>query len=140
LVELSRRDGVTIFISTHFMNEGERCDRVSLMHAGQVLASDAPKRLVRARAAVNLEQVFIGYLEEASGRPAKSPACRRARKGATSIVSSSLEREPTRRKLRRRADSRCLRFPHRPAVLLYARHGAGAHARPVRLAFAFCGR
>ena len=40
MVELSRRDGVTIFISTHFMNEAQRCDRISLMHAGKVLASD----------------------------------------------------------------------------------------------------
>ena len=40
LVELSRHDGVTIFISTHFMNEAERCDRISLMHAGRVLATD----------------------------------------------------------------------------------------------------
>lgn len=35
MVDLSRRDGVTIFISTHFMNEAERCDRISLMHAGK---------------------------------------------------------------------------------------------------------
>src|SRR6476660_2801622 len=34
LVDLSRNDGVTIFISTHFMNEADRCDRISLMHAG----------------------------------------------------------------------------------------------------------
>ena len=42
LIDLSRNDGVTIFVSTHFMNEGERCDRISLMHAGKVLASDPP--------------------------------------------------------------------------------------------------
>ena len=41
LVKLSREDGVTIFISTHFMNEAERCDRMSLMHAGKVLVSVA---------------------------------------------------------------------------------------------------
>jgi hypothetical protein len=41
LVELSRRDRVTIFLSTHFMNVAERCDRVSLMNAGKVLVSDA---------------------------------------------------------------------------------------------------
>ncbi|MEA7515249.1 hypothetical protein ONK27_26980, partial [Salmonella enterica subsp. enterica serovar Virginia] len=34
MVDLSRQDKVTIFISTHFMNEAERCDRMSLMHAG----------------------------------------------------------------------------------------------------------
>ena len=41
LIDLSRKDGVTIFISTHFMNEAERCDRISLMHAGRVLVSDS---------------------------------------------------------------------------------------------------
>ena len=35
LIDLSRNDGVTIFLSTHFMNEAERCDRISLMHRGQ---------------------------------------------------------------------------------------------------------
>ena len=35
LVELSRHDKVTIFVSTHFINEAERCDRISLMSAGQ---------------------------------------------------------------------------------------------------------
>src|SRR5690606_15245495 len=54
LVELSRRDRVTIFISTHFMNEAERCDRMSMMHAGRVLDSDAPARLVEKRAAATL--------------------------------------------------------------------------------------
>ncbi|HOB95979.1 MAG TPA: ATP-binding cassette domain-containing protein, partial [Aquabacterium sp.] len=49
LIELSRRDRVTIFISTHFMNEAERCDRISLMHAGKVLVSDTPASIVRQR-------------------------------------------------------------------------------------------
>ena len=65
LVELSRRDRVTIFISTHFMNEAERCDRMSMMHAGKVLDSDTPAALVAKRGAASLEQAFIGYLLEA---------------------------------------------------------------------------
>ncbi len=67
LVELSRRDRVTIFISTHFMNEAERCDRMSMMHAGKVLDSDAPAKLVEKRGAKSLEDAFIGYLLEAAG-------------------------------------------------------------------------
>jgi len=75
LVRLSRDDGVTIFISTHFMNEAERCDRVSLMHAGRVLAQGTPAELVRARGARNLEEAFIAYLEDAAGdAPAPAPA------------------------------------------------------------------
>lgn len=66
LVELSRRDQVTVFISTHFMNEAERCDRMSMMHAGKVLDSDVPAKLVEKRGAKTLEEAFIGYLIEAS--------------------------------------------------------------------------
>ena len=65
LIELSRRDRVTVFISTHFMNEAERCDRMSMMHAGKVLDSDAPAKLVEKRGARTLEEAFIGYLLEA---------------------------------------------------------------------------
>jgi ribosome-dependent ATPase len=67
LIDLSRNQGVTIFVSTHFMNEAARCDRISLMDAGRVLATDTPANLVRARGADNLEEAFISYLEEASG-------------------------------------------------------------------------
>lgn len=73
LVELSRRDKVTIFISTHFMNEAERCDRMSMMHAGKVLDSDTPAQLVARRGARNLEEAFIGYLREADGTPPAAP-------------------------------------------------------------------
>tara|TARA_R110001592_G_scaffold363372_2_gene686220 strand:+ start:95083 stop:97839 length:2757 start_codon:yes stop_codon:yes gene_type:complete len=65
LAELSRRDKVTIFISTHFMNEALRCDRISLMHAGKVLVCDEPQHLVEARGATSLEEAFISYLEDA---------------------------------------------------------------------------
>ncbi len=65
LIELARRDRVTIFISTHFMNEAERCDRISLMHAGRVLVSAAPLELVRESGAQSLEQAFIAYLKKA---------------------------------------------------------------------------
>ena len=74
LIELSRRDRVTVFISTHFMNEAERCDRMSMMHAGKVLDSDAPARLVAKRGASSLEEAFIGYLVEAGGGAAPDAA------------------------------------------------------------------
>jgi ribosome-dependent ATPase len=67
LSDLSRQDGVTIFVSTHFMNEAERCDRISLMHAGKVLISDTPAAIVSKRAAASLDDAFVAYLEEAVG-------------------------------------------------------------------------
>ena len=66
LIRLSRENGVTIFLSTHFMNEAERCDRMSMMHAGKVLAQGPPAQLVAERKAKNLEAAFIGYLEDAA--------------------------------------------------------------------------
>ncbi len=70
LIELSRKEGVTIFISTHFMNEAARCDRISLMDSGQILATGAPAELTRRKNAKNLEEAFIAFLEEAgAARP-----------------------------------------------------------------------
>ncbi|ALS63063.1 multidrug ABC transporter ATP-binding protein [Pandoraea norimbergensis] len=73
LVELSRRDRVTIFISTHFMNEADRCDRISLMHAGRVLVSDPPAKITKDKGAATLEQAFIEYLVEAGGGTPEAP-------------------------------------------------------------------
>lgn len=70
LSDISRKDGVTIFISTHFMNEAERCDRISLMHAGKVLISDTPDRIAAERGNGNLEAAFVAYLQDAIGETA----------------------------------------------------------------------
>ncbi len=72
LSDLSRKDGVTIFISTHFMNEAALCDRISLMHAGKVLVSDAPAAIVAGSKAASLEDAFIGYLVAAGATSAPS--------------------------------------------------------------------
>ena len=66
LIDLSRNHGVTIFVSTHFMNEAERCDRVSLMDSGRVLATDTPQNLIMARGVATLEDAFISYLQAAA--------------------------------------------------------------------------
>ena len=72
IIELSRRDHVTVFITTHFMNEAARCDRISLMHAGRSLACDTPEALIAARNAVSLEDAFIGYLVDADSGAAEA--------------------------------------------------------------------
>ena len=74
MLDLSRNDGVTIFISTHFMNEALRCDRISLMHAGKVLDSDTPKALIAKRGLPTLEATFIAYLQDAVGEQPQQPA------------------------------------------------------------------
>ena len=65
LIGLARQDGVTIFISTHFMNEAARCDRISLMHAGKVLATDTPEAIKANKSSNSLEEAFIAYLVDA---------------------------------------------------------------------------
>jgi len=64
LIDLSREQGMTIFVSTHFMNEAARCDRLSLMHEGRVLATDTPSGLVARRGTTTLEAAFISFLEQ----------------------------------------------------------------------------
>ena len=67
MIQLSRQDGVTLFISTHFMNEAQRCDRISLMHAGRVLDSGTPAELMQRHGHGKLEDTFIELLEKAQG-------------------------------------------------------------------------
>ena len=72
LIELARDDDVTIFVSTHFMNEAERCDRVALMHAGRVLVTDTPAAIIAGCDARNLEEAFIRLLEQQARAPDES--------------------------------------------------------------------
>jgi ABC-2 type transport system ATP-binding protein len=60
--------GVTVMVTTHFMDEAEYCDRVALVYRGQVIAMDTPEGLqerVRSAALPNptLEDAFIGLIE-----------------------------------------------------------------------------
>jgi ribosome-dependent ATPase len=73
LIDLSRRDKVTIFITTHFVNEAQRCDRISLMSSGKVLVVDTPAGVVASRNAKTLEEAFIGYLEDAQKEKGDAP-------------------------------------------------------------------
>ncbi|MFS8116047.1 ribosome-associated ATPase/putative transporter RbbA [Rhizobium jaguaris] len=82
LLTLSRKDGVTIFLSTHFMNEAERCDRISMMHEGKVLAVGSPADLKKQRRREALEDVFIDVLTEAGMGRDDTPAIAAAAKAA----------------------------------------------------------
>ncbi len=130
LVDLSRNQGVTIFVTTHFMNEGMRCDRISLMHAGRVLACDTPQKLIDARGAANLEDAFIAYMEDAIAQEAK-PAPAAGKEGASAAAAAQPEAPAGRES--------ALPLPLR-RLLAYARNEAIQIMRdPVRLAFAFLG-
>ncbi|MGA9823508.1 MAG: ribosome-associated ATPase/putative transporter RbbA [Methylocystis sp.] len=129
LIDLSRKQGVTIFVTTHFMNEAMRCDRISLMHAGKVLAADAPRKLIEARGAATLEEAFIGYMEDAIGE-AVAGASSKDKGGAA--VSEAVE-SPTRAP----PSGLALRLGR---MLAYSANETMQILRdPVRLAFAFVG-
>jgi ribosome-dependent ATPase len=129
LIDLSRNDGVTIFLSTHFMNEAERCDRISLMHQGRVLAVGPPKQLTKERGKESLEDTFISYLEEAAGTAEKKtelPVPQAAAPAAAAVAKPAQPRES------RRFD------PGR--LWAYARRETMELLRdPIRLGFAFVG-
>ncbi len=134
LVDLSRKQGVTIFVTTHFMNEGMRCDRISLMNAGKVLACDEPQKLIDGRGAKNLEEAFIGYMEDAIQQESKSSAQAKAKEtamnGAPAASVSTATPAPGKAPLP---------LPLR-RLLAYARNEAIQILRdPVRLTFAFVG-
>ncbi|WP_299694921.1 ribosome-associated ATPase/putative transporter RbbA [uncultured Tateyamaria sp.] len=98
LVELSRTEGVTIFVSTHFMAEAERCDRVSFMHSGRVLAEDTPAALMATEGAGTLEDAFISILEAADPpTPVSAPGIAVEEPGARSGTSIGRALAYTRR-------------------------------------------
>jgi len=79
------------------MNEAERCDRISLMHAGKVLVSDTPERLAEQRGGGNLEEAFVAYLQDPidatdvkSPIAVPAPAIEAAEAGEHGVARSSL--------------------------------------------------
>jgi len=127
LVDLSRNKGVTILISTHFMNEGARCDRVALMHAGRILADDTPAAITQASHAATLEDAFVARLAEAAG-----PA---VRDGAASGEAPRLSPARSDRKHDRRPGG----F-HWRRLLAYTRvESAGFLRDPIRVTFGLLG-
>ena len=61
---LSRENKVTVFISTHFMNEANRCDRISLMHNGKSIVCGVPQEIVDECKCRDLEEAFIFLLQK----------------------------------------------------------------------------
>jgi ribosome-dependent ATPase len=137
LIELSRQQGVTIFISTHFMNEAMRCDRISLMHAGRVLAQGAPAEIVKEAGAADLEEAFIQHLQRAE--PTQAAAV-----GAPGYAAAS---RPVYEASNRSADGATQNTEPKGSVFAgfarlwaYAQREATEIRRdPIRLAFALLG-
>jgi len=137
LIDLSRNDGVTIFLSTHFMNEAERCDRISLMHRGRVLSVGGPKELVKERGSASLEEAFISYLEEAAATEEK----KRLQPEPQLATGPAQKAEPQPAVQDRKfAPARTSKRVDPGRMWAYARRETMELLRdPIRLAFAFLG-
>jgi ribosome-dependent ATPase len=132
LADLSRKQGVTIFVTTHFMNEGMRCDRISLMNAGKVLACDAPQKLIDARGKDNLEDAFIGYMEDAIKEAAAGKSKDKAPVQAAAAEKNETPQSPSKKSSNLQlALGRMMAYSHNETVQILR--------DPVRLAFAFLG-
>ncbi|NBC02598.1 MAG: ATP-binding cassette domain-containing protein [Bacteroidetes bacterium] len=59
MIYKASEDGVTVFVTTHYMDEAEYCDRVSIMVDGKIEALDSPVELKRSFSAKSIEEVFI---------------------------------------------------------------------------------
>jgi ABC-2 type transport system ATP-binding protein len=59
LIYQASHDGITVFVTTHYMDEAEYCDRVSIMDAGKIEAIDSPGGLKSTYNAKNMDEVFL---------------------------------------------------------------------------------
>jgi ribosome-dependent ATPase len=129
MLGLSRNDGTTIFISTHFMNEAARCDRISLMNAGKILATDKPAAMVAASGCDTLENTFISYLEKAQATTEKANS-----------PSAALTTKPAQNAKPQAAQSRQKSLFSMQRLLTYAyRESLELRRDPIRLALALGG-
>jgi ABC-2 type transport system ATP-binding protein len=62
-------EGVTIFVTTHYMDEAEYCDRISIMHQGRIVERGRPPDLLKKHKAPSLEELFVSLIgsREAAG-------------------------------------------------------------------------
>ncbi len=130
LLDLARRDGVTIFISTHFMDEGMRCDRISLMHAGKVLVTEAPEAIIAARGVKTLDDAFIAHMMDAMPREAAPGAM--PQEAAESDLELAVSGAPV-------VHAAARGFSPRRLLAFTAREAMQVRRDPVRLVFSFVG-
>ncbi len=65
LIYQAAEDGITIFVTTHYMDEAEYCNRVSIMVDGSIEALDTPARLKQQYEAASMDDVFLKLARKA---------------------------------------------------------------------------
>lgn len=59
LIYEAANNGITVFVTTHYMDEAEYCSRVSIMDAGKIVVLDTPENLKKKYNAKNMDEVFV---------------------------------------------------------------------------------
>ena len=66
--DLLKRKGVTIVLTTHYMDEAQHCDRIALLRQGRLLAEGTPAEVIKSASAANLEDAFLALAKREEGR------------------------------------------------------------------------
>jgi ABC-2 type transport system ATP-binding protein len=61
-----KQKGVTLLVTTHYMDEARHCDRVGFMRAGRLIAEDRPAELMKRADTDSLEDAFLKFSREGS--------------------------------------------------------------------------
>jgi ABC-2 type transport system ATP-binding protein len=61
LAELRQREDITVFLTTHYLDEAEHCDRIAIINAGKIVALDTPAAL---KASIGADRVTIGTADD----------------------------------------------------------------------------
>ena len=59
MIYVAAHEGITVFVTTHYMDEAEYCDRVSIMVDGTIAALDTPSGLKKQFQAESMDEVFL---------------------------------------------------------------------------------
>ena len=63
------RDGVTVIIATHHLDEARRCQQLALLRAGRVLAGGSPNELLRQAGTSDMEEAFLYFATGGARQP-----------------------------------------------------------------------
>jgi ABC-2 type transport system ATP-binding protein len=66
------RQGITILVTTHYMDEASSCDLLGFIFNGKLIAIDTPEELIKNEQVSNLEDVFIKYVEKVTNQKIQS--------------------------------------------------------------------
>ena len=77
--ELRQREDITIFLTTHYMDEAENCERIAIMDAGKIVVLDTPANL---KASVGTDRVCISTDDDEAAIRAPRRAVRDRGRGA----------------------------------------------------------